>query len=218
MQIVYARVNYAYNQAQKTTAQREYVTKSDVGLVIDAYRKARIKGVAPNYNPANSATYTQAVTAVQNQLGLYALVKDKTAAILKQFYYGVFGNPQQIGPGWFTAGTSFKEMTESQRDALAANAKSAAAAQADAAEAGKQAEDCGIFCTIKNSFKNLLALPGNLASGVGTTASIMSVAVPVVIVGGTVWGLWVLGRKVLELNSTEVASTIGTRGLNKVAR
>lgn len=211
VQITYARTNYAWNQAQRNTAQREYVTKREVGAIVDAYRKSRIKGLAPNYNPADKASFNSAIAAVQNQLGLFAVSQDKVGSILRQFYYGVFGNPQQIPPAWYMAGQNFATLTESQRDALKNNADSATKKPSDTPD------ECGILCSIYRSVSNVLSLPGDVASGVSTTARIMSIAIPVVLIGGTVWALWVVGRKVLELDTTDVVNTVGTRGLNKVA-
>lgn len=210
VQITYARTNYAWNQAKGNSIQREWVTKTEVGAVIDAYRKTRANQTTFGFNPADNTTFSQTVTGVQNQLGRSAPPKDKVAAILKQFYYGVFGDPQQIPPAWYTAGQPYETLTGSQRIALDANRAAAEDAKT------KQEQECGIFCSIKRSIANVFSLPGDLASGVGTASRVMSIAIPVVVVGGTVWVLWVLGRKVLELDSTEVASTVGSRGLNKL--
>lgn len=212
VQITYARTNYSWNKAQANKVQREYVTKSEVGAIIDAYRKTRANNTSTGYNPADNTTFSQTIAAVQTQLGKTSPPKDKVAATLRQFYYGVFGDPQQIPPAWYTAGQAYETLSESQKAALAANRKSAEDAKA------KEEQECGIFCSIKRSVANVFSLPGDLASGVGTAGKIMSIAVPTILIGGTVWVLWVLGRKVLELDSTEVVSTVGSRGLNKIGR
>lgn len=209
IQIVYARSNYNENSRLGNKTQREYVDKTQVGSVIDAYRKTRASRSTNGYNPSDADSFKATVSAVERQLGRFAPPNDKVRLILRNFYYGVFGSPQQIPASWYTAGSDYSTLTESQKQALRANAEDATT---------QNAEECGIFCSIKKTVSNLFALPGNVASGVSTSARIMSIAVPVVVVGGTVWVLWVLGRKVLELDSTETASTIGTRGLNKLAQ
>jgi hypothetical protein len=211
VQIVYARSNFNENSRRgNDRIQYEYVTKSDVGAVLDAYRTTRGNKTSSGYNPTNASSLGNTVVALQRQLGSKAPSVDKIRIVLREFYNAVFGTPQMIPPSWYTAGNDYSSLTESQRQALAQNRQSGELAQQ------KQDAECGFFCSIRKTVLNFIQLPGNVAGGVSTAAKIMSVAIPVVVIGGTVWALWVVGRKVLELDSTEVASTVGSRGLNKV--
>lgn len=212
VQITYARSNYNENLRLQNTIQYEYVTKAEVGAVVDAYRKTRQNNTTTGYNPSDTSSFSATTTAVQIQLGNNAPSREKIALILKQFYHAVFGTPQQIPASWYTAGKEYASLTASQQQALNANQSNTTAT------APSPDEECGFFCSIRKTFINLVQLPGTVAGGVSTSAKIMSIAVPVFVVGGAIWSLWIIGRKVMEMNADELGATVATRGMNKVVR
>jgi len=217
VRVVYARSNYNLNKKASNVVQREYLTGAIVGTIIDAYRRTRANGTSSGYNPRNTSNFEITIKAVQTQLGRYAPSRDDIKIVLTEFYDAIFGQPQQIPPSWYTAGTTYEALTDKEKSALQANAKTAAQSGADQQGAPKE-EQCGIFCTIGNSIKGVFNLPAVLASGVSTTAKIMAVAVPVVLIGGTVGVLYVVGKKVLQLDANKTVETAGNIAASRVPR
>lgn len=206
VQVVYARDNYTRNQNAGNTVQREYVTKDAVGKVMNAYQRLRIAGKVGHYNPANKQTVDSIVAAIQSLLGSEAPQRDIVASVMRQFVYGVEGTPQQINPNILYTVNTAGQLTPAEQKIIADyNARAAA----NGGAAAMSQEDCGIWCSAKNSIKSILGLPGAIVDASSTTAKFMSVAMPVVLIGAVTYALWVVGRKVLELDSTKAATDIG---------
>lgn len=207
VQVVYARDNFNRNKQAGNSIQQEYVTKDQVGKVMNAYQRLRVAGRIGHYNPSNSAVVSQAVSEIQGLLAGEAPQADIVKSIMRQFAYAVEGTPQQINPNILYVAATAGQLTQQEQKAIADY--NARAASTGATNGTTTSEECGVWCSAKNSFKSLLGLPGAIVDASTSTARFMSIAVPVVLIGGVSYALWVVGRKVLELDSTRAATDIG---------
>jgi hypothetical protein len=215
VQIVYARTNHNYNARQGSSYQTEYVTKSDVGSVMDAWIKLRSSNKVSDFNPASSETLRNAALSAQNQIGSSrAPQREKVEAILRELFNAVNGNPQAVA-AHFLYPEGAQNLPE--RAATAHQRTSATNQQATTAKAAEE-DDCGIFCTIKKTIKNIFAIPGEMAGAATTSARIMSIAVPVVLITAAGVLIYIVGRKVLQLDSNKALDSYASARTGGIMR
>ncbi|MBI2794766.1 MAG: hypothetical protein HYX66_08990 [Ignavibacteria bacterium] len=214
VQLVWARANYNENKRLDTSGD-EYVTKSQVGATVSSYNGLRAANKVPSPNPSNIGATNENVVAIQYDLGSEAPPPETIKIILRELYYGVTGTPQQIHPRWLVPESTLTKLTPNEQQAAQAAKAVAEQSQASAASEESDNKPCGFLCSIGRSFLNLVSLPGEVAGSISTTTRIASIAIPVVVIGGTAMLLYVIARKAMELNANKTAGAALRAGVTK---
>lgn len=209
VRIVWARTNHNANTAARNTIQREYVTGSEVGAIVDAYRRLRSQKAVGGYNPRSDQA-AAIHTKIQQQLGASSPPKETIEAVMRNLYDAIYGSPQQVPVSYMTGGLDWQNLTPAEQKAAEHQTEPKA-----------EEPECGLWCTLTGSIRSLFGLPGAIAGTAGavanaasTTTTIMSIGIPVVVVGGLGFLIYVIGKKASEVDANTAVEMASTRGLS----
>ena len=199
-QNLYNRVNYNYNWDENGKKKflvypTEAYSKSLVEKVIKSYRiLVAAKKIAPINNMKDTTHFNNVVNKVADYTKDVSIAV--TSHLLKELFYAVRSSKdiseEILSPG-------FRDNPTPEQLASWNTEQARIELNQEQEDFDKKKEDCGFFCKIGNG-------AADFVGAAGTTAKIISIGVPVVLITGVAGLLYVVGKKIMQVDSNNVVN------------